>query len=481
MKRQTNLKYNNFDMTLEECRLVLDNIDGLIITNEAGKIKYMSPSILDRMDKRMGLDKKSQIAGQPVLQLHPTCQIPAFLDSGQRETNTYYFTAGVATVSRIKRVNGEKQGIGALEYDFFVDDYQIRNFLLEIIKLADGGQIDLTESIEEIKKRLSKPEIIKYKMSGIIGKSPAMKAIKEKIFAISNYNSTVLITGETGSGKELIAHAIHDISRRALMDMVEVNCAAIPESLFESEMFGYTDGAFTGAKKGGKAGKFEMAHKSTLFLDEVDQLPYHIQPKLLRVLQEKSIDKIGSRIVPVDVRVIAATNKNLKELVNQGKFREDLYYRLNVVNFDIPPLRERKEDIPEMVQHFIARFNKSLNLNVEGVSDEAMQLFYRYRWPGNVRELSNIIERAMTVCKSDILSQRDFRELADILQRDASYEDYDGSTLEQICMRAEKEAIEKALAFCNGNKTKVAQFLQISRPALYYKIEKYAIDSCQNI
>lgn len=212
-----------------------------------------------------------------------------------------------------------------------------------------------------------------------------------------------MISGKTGCGKEVVAHSIHNTSRRCKNPLIAVNCAAIPESLVESEFFGYEEGSFTGAQKGGKTGLFELANHGTLFLDEVDQLPYHIQPKLLRVLQEKEVTHIGGTPTPVDVRVIAATNKDLWQMVLDDKFREDLYYRLNVMEIHIPPLAERKEDIPLLVEHQFQKINQETATNVKNISNEVMELFLRYDWPGNVRELNNLLERSVILCQEETL------------------------------------------------------------------------------
>ncbi|MFQ7473199.1 MAG: sigma-54 interaction domain-containing protein, partial [Anaerovoracaceae bacterium] len=306
----------------------------------------------------------------------------------------------------------------------------------------------------------------------IIGKSKAVINLKNTIMRVSESDSTVLIEAETGCGKELVAHSLHNTSRRMNSPFIEMNCAAIPETLFESEIFGYEGGAFTGAQKGGKAGKLEMAERGTLFLDEVDQLPYHMQSKLLRVLQEKEFSRIGGKTKSMDVRIIAASNKELDTLVKQGKFREDLYYRLNVVRISIPPLRERKEDIPLLTDKFIKDMNFKLGKNVESISSEVMKYFYQYRWPGNVRELMNLIERAMNLCLKSEITMEDLGDFFTYnknidLNDSILYEDH---PLEKARKLAEQDIIFKAIRACGGNKQKAAEFLKISRATLYNKI-----------
>jgi len=253
----------------------------------------------------------------------------------------------------------------------------------------------LSAEIRQYKSELNRIRGAKYSLDQIIGNSAKIKKMKEMIVKAAQTKSTVLIFGETGTGKELVAHAIHQQSRRNYQPFVRVNCAAIPGELLESELFGYEEGAFTGAKRGGKVGKFELANFGTLLLDEINQMPLYMQSKLLRVIQEKEIERLGgNRPIEIDVRRIFTTNQNLAELVQQNKFREDLYYRINVVSIDIPPLRERIEDIPMLVRFFIAKINKELGLSISGIDKKVLKLFMAYDWPGNIRELENAIERA---------------------------------------------------------------------------------------
>jgi len=286
-------------------------------------------------------------------------------------------------------------------------------------------------------------------------------------------NSTVLLGGESGVGKDLIARAIHEKSRRASGPFIKINSTAIPESLLESELFGFEKGAFTGAVAS-KPGKFELADKGTLFLDEIGDVPPATQVKLLRVLQEREFERLGgTRTVKVDVRLVAATNRDLRAALEQGTFREDLYYRLNVVPIDIAPLRERKEDIPDLVNLFISRFAEDSRKPVEGVSPEAMQILVNYHWPGNVRELQNIIERACALAKTSVLTPADIHldirpsktanGVAGFLP--------DGMTLEQW----EDEMVQEALRRANGNKSQAARLLGLSRNALRYRLSKIGV------
>jgi transcriptional regulator with PAS, ATPase and Fis domain len=283
----------------------------------------------------------------------------------------------------------------------------------------------------------------------------------------------VLLGGESGVGKDLIARAIHEKSRRASGPFIKINSTAIPENLLESELFGYEKGAFTGANAS-KPGKFELADKGTLFLDEIGDVPPAIQVKLLRVLQEREFERLGgTRTVKVDVRLIAATNRDLREALEQGTFREDLYYRLNVVPIDIAPLRQRKEDIPDLVNLFISRFAGDSGKPVESISPEAMQILVNYHWPGNVRELQNIIERACALAKGTVIEPEDIHLDVRPAKAASGASGFlpEGMTLEHW----EDEMIREALRRANGNKSQAARLLGLSRNALRYRLSKIGI------
>ena len=308
-------------------------------------------------------------------------------------------------------------------------------------------------------------------LSEIVGESPAVAALRREILEAARTNSTVLIEGETGTGKELAARAIHRLSRRSRGRFVPVNCSAVPDALMESEFFGYEDGAFTGARRGGHAGKLELAHEGTLFLDEIHQMDLYLQPKLLRALQEHQIERLGgSRSVPVDFRCIAAANVDLRQQVAAGAFRDDLYYRLNVVHIKLPPLRSRKEDIPQLVNMFIYQLNARLETHIIAANDSALQLLMSYDWPGNVRELQNAVEAAMNRAWDGILEAKHFRldaGFAGSRERSGGFR----RSREQL----EREMIEDTLRECGGNKAAAAAKLGISRSVLYSKLKRYGI------
>lgn len=341
-----------------------------------------------------------------------------------------------------------------------------------------GYVIDFIENKEAIKNYNKINKDYKITLDNIIGNSDIIIHTKQKSLIASKSSSTVLIEGESGTGKELFARAIHNHSNRTDYPFVTVNCAAIPDNLLESELFGYEEGAFTGARKGGKLGKFEIAHKGTIFLDEIGDMSLHLQGKLLRVLQERELDKIGGKSnISIDVRVIAATNRNLERMVQEGHFREDLYYRLNVIPITLPSLRDRKEDIPFLIDYMIKEYSQKLDKDVVGIDEDVKSALVDYSWPGNVRELQNIIEYSINMSSSRILT-------LDIIPNNIKVQYYDDvkdkkeeiRTLEDL----EKEAIQKAMnKFKNYKKDKelVANALGISRATLYRKLEKYNLIS----
>jgi len=306
----------------------------------------------------------------------------------------------------------------------------------------------------------------RYRFEDIIAKSPRVQQIIEVIKVVAKSNATVLITGETGTGKELVARAIHSQSQRHGKPFVAVSCAALPESLLESELFGHEKGAFTSAYAQ-KKGKFEVANRGTLFLDEIGEMSANIQVHLLRVLEEKEFTRVGgNEPIKADVRVISATNREMKEAVAKGQFREDLYYRLNVVNIELPPLRERREDIPLLAQHFLKKFTMENNKEISGFSPEAANFLLRYNWPGNVRELENAIERAV------ILAQKPLIEIDDLPQQTLLARPI---SAEKNLRQVEKNHIMNVLAQTKGNYTEAARALGISRMTLYNKAKSYGI------
>ncbi|MDK2865743.1 MAG: hypothetical protein PWP38_58 [Clostridiales bacterium] len=323
---------------------------------------------------------------------------------------------------------------------------------------------------ELVERRLT----AKYHFSNIIGSSESVVTTIELARNFSDTDSTILLTGETGTGKELFAQSIHNASKRANGPFVAINCSALPANLLESELFGYRDGAFTGAKKGGKMGLFELAHKGTIFLDEIGEIDKSMQAKLLRVLQEQEVMRIGDiRVIPVDVRVIAATNRDLLDEMRQGRYREDLYYRLNVLNLVLPPLRERKGDIPILMDSLRLRINKKLDRRVEGFSKDVIQMFEHYSWPGNIRELENVVEKIIVIKQWGVIGETMVPFIRNCFQRQLAHELED--PFDQPLADIERQAIEIALKRNDGNRTKAALALGIDRTTLVRKIKLLSI------
>ena len=390
----------------------------------------------------------------------------------------------------------------------FLKNLQGKNSAATIITMSAYGTIDLAietmqlGAYDYISKPFKPPEIIltlkkaeererlrrenmllrqevekKYNFHNIIGKSPQIVSLCEMIKKIAQHKTPVLITGESGTGKELVAKAIHYNSPRSSRIMLAINCSAIPETLLESELFGYKKGAFTGATLNRK-GLFEEASEGSILLDEIGELSPALQVKLLRVLQEGEIRRLGEQHpIYIDVRIIAATAKDLSREAHRGTFREDLFYRLNVLNVHIPPLRERAEDIPLLVDHFIQKYNDSGGLHIKGITPPALKMLINYRWPGNVRELENVIERSMVMTDN---ARIDAQDLPESISRNVSDGADEGAETEYSIKKMEKmmekKLIRRALERTRGNKSRAARILEISYPALLSKINDYGIE-----
>jgi len=312
----------------------------------------------------------------------------------------------------------------------------------------------------------------RYNFDNLIGKGAEMRNVFSMIERVSKANSNILISGQTGTGKELVARSIHKNSPRVDKPFVPVNCGAIPDNLYESEFFGYKKGSFTGAISD-HDGLFKSANDGTIFLDEIGDLPEHMQIKLLRVLQEKEIRPVGStKEIKVDFRLIAATNKDLQELVQEGTFREDLFYRLNVIEIKLPALKDRKDDIPILVDHFIKIYNDELGKNIMCVDNEVMKIFLNYEWKGNLRELENLIERAVLLCENDVIT---IREIPSYIIQKTDTGDEIPNNLNQALENFEKSHVIKILMMTNWNRTEAAKFLGIDFSTLYRKMLKYSI------
>ncbi len=398
---------------------------------------------------------------------------------------------GIEALSRVKASNpktavlimtafgSSNAAIRAMELGAF--DYITKPFELDKISHSVKRVLeyqDLTQEVEVLRDEISSL----VQTERIVGNSPAMQEVYKTIGKVAKADATVLITGESGTGKELVAEALHFNSNRRSGPLVKVSCAALPETLLEAELFGHEKGSFTGALTQ-RRGRFEMADKGTIFLDEIGEMTVATQTKLLRVLQERKIERIGSSLaVKVDIRIVVATNKDLQKQVEQNKFRDDLYYRLNVINIHMPPLRDRKEDIPSLVEHFLAKHRYSATAQPAAISEEAIRRLMEYNWPGNVRELENVIERAVVLSRGQIITSRELpfgdHEAGDSEdgEVDAADAKGDSSFFKKSVAQFEKDLIMKALRDANGNRSKAAEMLGIYRRLLYAKIKEYALE-----
>ncbi|CAN93040.1 MULTISPECIES: sigma-54-dependent transcriptional regulator [Sorangium] len=379
--------------------------------------------------------------------------------------------ATVIVMSAYGNVDLAIEAMKAGAYDYLQKPFKAEEVLLTLRKAEER------EALRR-ENRVLRQEIRRENLfEEILAKSPPMQVIFKTIAKVADYKTTALITGESGVGKELVARAIHRRSSRRGGPFVAVNCGAIPENLLESELFGYKRGAFTDAVND-RAGLFEQANHGTLLLDEIGELPLALQVKLLRVLQEETLRRLGdSKDIKVDVRILAATHRDLMAETQAGRFREDLFYRINVLPIAIPPLRERREDIPILMDHFLARNNARFGINIRGFEPEARRLLLEYRWPGNVRELENTVERAMVLCEGERIGEADLperiREARDPIQMQLTSGEL---SIKKTSRVIEEILIRRALQKTKGNRTKAAEVLEISHRALLYKIKDYRID-----
>jgi len=447
--------------------------EGLLVIGENGVIKQVNRALADTLKTSPG-----NLIGHKLVDV---CR-----HSGLRRL-LKILKSGEPEIGKISSVEGRSF---LADYLPIIINQRVRGALAKLIFLNPDRELQGDGDISRKKTILKQKGFnVMYTVDSIMGNSPQMMDLKETVLKVSPRNSNILITGESGTGKELFAQAVHAASLRRSGPFIKVNCAAIPDTLLESEFFGYDDGAFTGGKKGGQVGKLELANGGTVFLDEIGDLSFALQAKLLRFIQEKEIQKLGGGEVKIsDVRVVVATNVNLHHMVKYKKFREDLFYRLNVVNLSIPPLRERREDIKGLVLHFIEKYNKLFGLRVTGVSSQVENIFQKYSWPGNIRELENTIERAFNVLEGKTIRKEHMpSNLINILDKepaDQNSQDYEhrndfslkltqGQTLADVMNQAEKLVILQTLMNSKGNKAKAAQMLGISRPGLYKKLVKY--------
>lgn len=422
------------------------------------------------------------VKGKKVTDVIENTRMHITIEKGVAERLSIQKIRGSNMIASRFPITDQGKVIGAVGTVIFHDTYEWKRINSHIKALLAEHEFRAQD-----KNTPELPTSSHYRLADIVGDSKAIKELNQTITQVASGDVTVLLRGESGTGKELYAHAIHQLSERADAPFIKVNCAAIPENLLESELFGYEEGAFTGAKKGGKAGKFQLAHGGTLFLDEIGDLPLSMQAKLLRVLQEREVEAVGSTSPsPVNIRLITATHRPLETLIKEGTFREDLYYRINVVNVSLPPLRERQEDIAKLAEHFLQALSRRTGRRAPKLTAQAMTALLEYHWPGNIRELENIMEAAfftaqdrkipLSLLPSNVRNHAQLELSVEQSNDSATTSVYTATgTLKEQMDRAEKTAIKQALSQAFGNRTLAAKQLGISKSTLYEKLSKHQL------
>ncbi|MCP3942679.1 MAG: AAA family ATPase [Desulfobacteraceae bacterium] len=443
---------------------VLNNpYEHIIIIDRYGKVRFMSQAY----EKYYPVSAASS-RGKYISDVIPESKLSRVLETGKAEIGDFITVKGENRITAKIPLKKNGRVIGAVGKLMFSNPTQVKNLYKRIESLE--------KNLNHYKDELSLLYDIRYSFSEIIGNSPSLKDAKALSQLAAENDSPVLITGESGTGKELFAHAIHRAGKRRQQNFVRVNCAAIPKELFEAEMFGYEPGAFTGANPKGKPGKFELADKGTIFLDEIGDMPLKMQVKLMRVLQEKEVERIGeNKPRQIDFRIISATNQDLEELINKRKFRLDLYYRFNVINIHLPALRDIPEDIPLIFKHLIEKLLSNHKHPAPTVAPEVLTALQRYDWPGNARELKNVAERAIILHQNNCIKLKDLPiPIQDAIPTSKACLP-PLTSLKTIMEDTERKTIIRALKQTNDNKIKASELLGIHRTGLYQKMKKYNI------
>lgn len=453
---------------------ILENAyEGVVVTDAAGIILMFNNAYANYLNIRA-----QDAIGRHVTQVIDNTRVHKVVKSGMPEFGKLQkIGSHKAVVTRLPITLNDKTvaGVGIVHFR------ELRDMRELLDKLSS-----LETELAQIKEEYGKNPLKRYTLQDLIGSSPVMADLKNQIRKAAASASTVLILGENGTGKELVAHSIHHLSSRSGKPFIRLNCAAIPEEILESELFGYVGGAFTGSNRTGKQGKIEAADGGTLFLDEIGDMSFHMQAKLLRFLQEKEVERLGeNKIRTVDVRVLAATNQNLRERIKNSQFREDLYYRLQVVQLDVPPLRRRMEDIDLLVDYFIEKFNRIFGKKVRMLQPEVLRILKKYHWPGNIRQLENVMERAFNMVEQDEIA---LEHVPGYLLEDLSPFGEQGPVrsvsvgrpktegfLTEAKDELERREIADALTKARGNKSEAARLLGITRMTLYLKLKKYGL------
>lgn len=442
--------------------LCMINRDGIIIIfNQAyGKFLHIN---------------SEEALGKHIYEVISNSKLPLVMETGIQEINcAHHFTDGRTAIGSRIPVYYENKVVGCIGYILFENNHKLQQLAVKYKEIEN--------EIKKYKNILESRNFSKYNVQDIIGESDSIKKCIGMALKMASIDLPILVLGENGVGKELIVHAIHNASSRKYNPFIRVNCTTIPKELFESEFFGYEKGSFSGAKQEGKKGFFELADKGTIFLDEVGDLPLEMQGKLLRVLQEREFIRVGGEeIIECKARVVAATNKDIKRMVKQGLFREDLYYRLNILILTVPPLRERKEDIPQLSNYFLRIICEENGICKKSFTNKALSLLSHYQWPGNIRELRNVITRAALFSKNNVIS---YIEIANLLNRGkeevpaAFTKEKEGNSalpdFKNYIDDREKDYMLQVLKECDGNKAKAARKLGIHRSSLYRKLNKYS-------
>ncbi|MCX5839027.1 MAG: sigma 54-interacting transcriptional regulator [Deltaproteobacteria bacterium] len=441
---------------------ILDSIrNGVMITDRRGKVIFFSKAY----GEFLGI-KPEETIGKHCTEVIENTRMHIVAETGVPEINHAHSIRGQEMVVQRIPIRIDRQGLFVFGQVMFKDVRDVHTL---------SSRLSLLESkVEFYERELTDLRSSKYTLQHIVGNSKGVSELKKLALRAAEIDAPVLITGESGTGKELFAHAIHYASKRRLYPFIRLNCSAIPKELLEAELFGYEPGAFTGASHKGKAGKFELAHGGSIFLDEIGDLPMEMQPKLLRVLEEKEFEHLGgNHLIKSNFRLIAATHENLEDLVARGKFRKDLFYRLNVIPISILPLRERIEDLPLIAEYLMKKLSREHGTKMASFSPAVMQIFQSYPWPGNVRELSNILERILFTLDGD---QTQVRHLPLFMQDlDLGSSKQDNTLLKRLRDDMEKETLMHTIRISNFNKNKAARLLGIHRTSLYKKMKKLNI------
>ena len=455
----------NIDDISKYWHTVLDTLqEALLIVSPSGVVMF-----INRAAEEITGYKSEELVGQPCTVLECTgCKI---VSKGEGTTWCELFVSGAVESKRCLVIGKARRQIHVLKRASVLED-ENGQIIGAVEALTDiTGMVQNEKEIVRLRRSLLRED----GFQGLVGNSPAMRRIYSFIEDAARSDASVVISGESGTGKELVAQAIHNLGPRAEKPLIKVDCVTLNENVMESELFGHIKGAFTGADRS-RLGRFELAEGGHVFLDEIGDVPLSIQAKLLRVLEEKVIERVGDhKPVKVDVRVITATNRDLPRMISEGGFREDLYYRINVIPIKMPPLRERREDIPLLARHFAERLAAKTGQDIQGLTPEAMSLLYRYTWPGNVRELKNAIEYAFVVCRGGWIEPRHLPESMTNIQDEVNESYLSNGEID------EREQLLEALRIARGNQSEAARILEVSRMTVWKRMKKYGLSVSRDI